>query len=359
MNRRMIELLSLFFLLGVTSWGDSCFCAKKKESKKEPFEMHKGRLRSMMYVPLTDIEKKIHHRLVTIAEDKTVAVWQLSSGACIQTFEGFRHDLHSLTSLIVNGEKVMIVVGLTDGSMRLILLDEKYPRQVNTGKNARVNVFEKIDNNTLFAGLADGSLCRLTFKGNDVTVDFPIKKLGSVVFLRYIGDDKIIIVCGDGIVMVFDIKQNTIVSKTSSFFKKPIIGIESLPSQKALVCLKSGLWMWDLVQEKEGVKFLANVNKEITAFLKWDYTTFIVGCSDGTCYRYSAEENKFYFLEKVHKNSIISLAKNNDVLIVASGVGAIKQLNLVKKTEGVAFQCADGYSPVVDGDDEELFDLEI
>lgn len=358
MNKRVVILLSLSFLLGVIGWGDSCFCAKKEESQEEPFEMHNGRLRSMLYVPITDIEKKIHHRLVTIAEDKTIAIWGLSSGACIQTFTGFLYDPYCLTSLSVNPEKVMIIAGLTDGSMRLILLDEKYPKNVNTEKNAQVNVFEKIDNNTLFAGFADGSLCRLTFKGNDVETNFPIHGLNPITFLRYIGNDKMVVACNNGAIHVFDIKKNAIISSISSFLKKKIIGIESLPDQKVLVCLKSGLWLWDLVQEKEGVKFLANVNKEITAFLKWDDTMFIGGCSDGTCYRYSVKKNTFYLLDKVHKNSIISLVKINNVLIVASGVGAIKQLNLVEKKEGTAFQCADGDSPVEE-DDEEIFDLEI
>jgi WD40 repeat protein len=314
------------------------------------FALHEGNLRSMTCVLMKNLKtKKFHARLVTIAHDKTLAFWNLSSGECVRKFTNVTHDPVCLISLALddNPDETVIVSGATNGSVKFFWPNKDLSIKAVIKKNVSVNALEKIDNKNMCATLSNGFLCILSINGENITIEPLLKGLGVVSLLRYIGEKRIGVVFNDGTIKIFNI-ENKQCEYSISFLNESIVGIEVLSDKKLLICLKSGLWTWDLVQGNKSELLLEKQKGlSISAFLRWNATKFIIGCDDGACYRYDEKKRSLSCLKKTDKNRIVLLEKSsNNKLLIASSDGDIKQLSLNGEKLGKTFQCADGDSPV-------------
>jgi len=349
---KQLKQISLFLFFGIIFLGPSCFCAKKGEG----FTLHKGLLRSALCVPIK-LEKSSIKALVTIAEDKERKLWDLNSGKCVQSLKNVTHDPICLASVVdsENDENTVVISGSTDGSVKFFLPINDTCEKKEIWKHAKICALETINDKRICVGASDGSLSIVTSKNNALNTDDLPKGCAAVSFLRYIGENNVVVAFGDGGVKVLNIIKKE--WGPSIFFTKDlIVAIEALSNKKLLICLKSGLWSWDLVQKnKSEVSLHQQTAWPISTFLKWDATTFIVGCVDGSCYCYDSAKDALSFLKKVHKCRIVSLARDYNTLIVAFHDGCIEQFDLNGKPCGKSFQCA---SPVDEDGDEELFEIE-
>jgi len=314
-------------------------------------------------MPVYDDENNIHDRLITIAEDKMIALWSLSLGKCVNTYSIEKNDATSFSSLVCNDcgkVKSFLVMGKNSGNLSFLNMHNGKITNKMIDTLCGIRFLEKIDKKKFFIGLSDGSLGILQGSGGRFIFEFLQTKLPGIKIFRYMGNDIVVVVFQDESVEVFNTKVKSRSSANNSFLKEPVIGIECLSDQKALVCSKSGLYTLDLVKIKEAIKPLKMLPKQASAFLKYKDNMFVVGCIDGTCYSYDSQKNIITSLGKIHKNDIFSLLKtDNDIVIIASRDGAIAKFDMSNNTVIKTFQCADGYSPVEGEKDEEIFDLEL
>jgi len=337
------KLVSLF--VGIVLGHGNVFCM---------IESNGPRLSFMSYISYSVKDKQVDC-FATVGRETAIHIWSLDK--CEHVFET-SCTFGKPTALIdfAIKEKMAVVWGTEEG-IGLQYCGEKPISIIPLQENAHVCSFEKSDKH-FWAGLSDGSLWEIdieTLKGKELKKS----SSGKVSFLRYVGNNKLIVVFEKGKVKVFDLASNKWENYTS-FSNTTIIGVEVISSNTVLLCLKSGYIMsWNF--EKNSLEPKNSSTWQISTFFKWSNDTYVVGCVNGSIYFYCINESCIFELPKQHKAAIVSLFCYKENLVSASEDGLIKIWDIQQKKCKKTVCCIDNVLsfPKEKDDENNVFDFEL
>jgi len=199
------------------------------------------------------------------------------------------------------------------------------------GVGVSIKCIEIIDEKSILAGFSDGSIRIISIPDGKITNVKTSYNCGIRAF-RYIGGKHkhILVAYEDGLVSLFGLEFEQ--SEFATFFaNKTIVSMEKGfkvdgNNVNIIICSAHALCVWNYFEKKNLDNLTREFHEEISAFLKWDETIFVVGFVDGT-YRFcDIKSEKIFKIKTTHKAPIVSFFRHKNMLFSVSNDGVVCQL---------------------------------